>query len=238
MAQIKMDVSEYETMKENAKLLQISLDREKELQGQIEALNKEKIKVLEDAKMQVIHIKKERREEVLLSKYKPERVIELLKRQLTQQGYNSTFAAIEHIQETFSEKTHVTSFPVEEYTTKGLDEVKQEIAIQLKKQIDDDTKAKLEEAERLLKSHSANITKIQELEKVNTGLTTFQEGLEKEITDLKTTQEELIKQRLELGVQLVENDVKLKEIKAIVVNKYSFWQKFRVLHDLSEFFNK
>ena len=64
MAQIKMDVSEYETMKENAKLLQISLEREKELQAKIEALDKEKIKVLEDAKMQVIHIKKERREEI------------------------------------------------------------------------------------------------------------------------------------------------------------------------------
>jgi hypothetical protein len=58
MAKIEMDISEYEIIMENKKLLEESIQRERSLNDKIEELNKEKIKALEDAKMKVIKIEK------------------------------------------------------------------------------------------------------------------------------------------------------------------------------------
>lgn len=46
MAIVKLDISEYELMKENARLLKESLAREKELSGKLDKANKEKVKAL------------------------------------------------------------------------------------------------------------------------------------------------------------------------------------------------
>lgn len=54
MAKIEMDVSEYEIMKENKKLLEDALKRERELQASIKQLNDEKIKAYEEASMKVV----------------------------------------------------------------------------------------------------------------------------------------------------------------------------------------
>jgi len=54
MAKIEMDVSEYEIMKENKKLLEDALKREKELQASIKQLNEEKMKAYEEASMKVV----------------------------------------------------------------------------------------------------------------------------------------------------------------------------------------
>ncbi len=54
MATITMDSTEYEFMKKTEKLLQDSLEKERELKKQIDTLNKEKIKAYEDAKMKVV----------------------------------------------------------------------------------------------------------------------------------------------------------------------------------------
>ena len=58
MAKIEMDISEYEAMKENKKLLENSLEKERGLQEQIKKLTDEKTKALEDAKMKVVKISK------------------------------------------------------------------------------------------------------------------------------------------------------------------------------------
>jgi len=58
MAKIEMDISEYDIMRENKKLLEDSILKQKELQSQINLLTQEKIKALEDAKMKVIKISK------------------------------------------------------------------------------------------------------------------------------------------------------------------------------------
>lgn len=54
MSEVKMDMSEYEAIMETKRLLQESLENQKELQDKIERLQVEKIKALEDAKMMVV----------------------------------------------------------------------------------------------------------------------------------------------------------------------------------------
>jgi hypothetical protein len=53
MAQVKLDISEYELMKENAKLLKESLLRERELSDENDALQREKLQIMENSKMMV-----------------------------------------------------------------------------------------------------------------------------------------------------------------------------------------
>ena len=68
MAEIKMDISEYEIMKENKKLLENSLEKERELQKQIKKLTDEKVKALADAKMKVVKISRTEVTEHLMRK--------------------------------------------------------------------------------------------------------------------------------------------------------------------------
>ena len=68
MAEIKMDVTEYELMKDKARLLEESLKREKELNGQIAKLKDEKIQALEDAKYKVVTVTKTEHTEHTLAK--------------------------------------------------------------------------------------------------------------------------------------------------------------------------
>ena len=54
MAEIKMDISEYEIMKENKTLLENALKREKQLNNEIKKLHEEKIQTFEDAKHKIV----------------------------------------------------------------------------------------------------------------------------------------------------------------------------------------
>ena len=54
MAEIKMDISEYEIMKENKTLLENALKREKQLNDEIKKLHEEKIQAFEDAKHKIV----------------------------------------------------------------------------------------------------------------------------------------------------------------------------------------
>tara|TARA_R110000796_G_scaffold181330_1_gene297911 strand:+ start:45359 stop:46231 length:873 start_codon:yes stop_codon:yes gene_type:complete len=59
MAQVKLDISEYELMKENAKLLKESLEREKELSDKLDVSNKEKIDALKSNEKMVTIVKRQ-----------------------------------------------------------------------------------------------------------------------------------------------------------------------------------
>lgn len=54
MAKIEMDISEYEALKENKRLLEKSLEKERELEKKVRKLNEEKIKALEEASKKVV----------------------------------------------------------------------------------------------------------------------------------------------------------------------------------------
>jgi predicted nuclease with TOPRIM domain len=158
MAKIEMDISEFKAMEENKKLLENALEREKKLNEQIDVLNKEKIKALEDAKMKVIKVTKEERAEHILTRKSPEEIYRLLQRI----NINSTpnhrahsmpitgyLHHIDYRMDTCFEKTTSYVTPFEEYTTEGLDEVKAELRVDIEKNIDDKIKDKLKKAEEL-----------------------------------------------------------------------------------------
>lgn len=237
MAIIKMDVSEYETLKENAKLLQTSLDREKELQSQIQKLNQEKIKALEDAKMQVVHITKTEHTEYLLYKKEPADVIKNLLNFLKINGNHysiSTLAdhTVPKIQETFFDKAKTVSFPNEEYTTKGLDDVKAEIRIQLNKELSEDIKQKLQSAELNQAKYSEVVNKVKTLENELTKKQKSIDSLDASFTDLTEKLEESKK----YTSTLQNYEQKIEEIKKLVNKKYSFFEKFKVLEELKSYF--
>ena len=49
MSKVEMDMTEFKALEENKRLLEESLQREKDLNDKLDEANKEKIKALEDA---------------------------------------------------------------------------------------------------------------------------------------------------------------------------------------------
>lgn len=181
MAKIEMDISEYDIMRENKRLLEDSILKQKELQSQIDLLTKEKIKALEDAKMKVIKISKSEVTEHLFRK-RPD--VEILQRLFHKLGvhisrYTDVEAYMIHadLSSVFYEKTKIISSPIEETTIHGLDEIKVEIREDLKKQIDSGISQKLEEAEKLS-------IKMKEVLESNKKLNTNNDILEEQIKKL------------------------------------------------------
>lgn len=154
MATITMDTSEYEVLMDKMNLLEKSLEREKELQDKISELKDENIKALENSKMKVVKITKTEHTEHLLQ-IRPDQYTYSKIRALF--GFTGTesvcpahmfdFYALEKL--LFSRCKSV-SYPLETITTHGLDEVKEE----LRKELDDEIKQKLEIADQKTKEYS------------------------------------------------------------------------------------
>lgn len=157
MATITMDTSEYEVLMSKINLLEKSLEREKELQDKISELKDENIKALENSKMKVVKITKTERTEHLLRRrtdsYTYSRIRNLFG--FTGTGYEcpAEMFDFETLEKLLFSRCESVSFPLETITTHGLDGVKEE----LRKELDDEIKQKLEIAEQ----------NIQELSKIN-----------------------------------------------------------------------
>ena len=222
MARIEMDISEYEAMKENKKLLENSLEKERGLQEQIKKLTDEKTKALEDAKMKVVKISKTEVTEHLLRKREDTYVWRELW-YLMGMDYRTLpkmpeFIHTDHLARVFFEKITSYSMPNEEITTHGLDEIKVEIRNDLKAKIDDDTKRKLENADVAL-------SKNNELLKENKTLTSENSYLAEKNKKLTEQCDELTKKLTE-----IENGNEiLGKVKDTLKNGYGFWNKSELL---------
>lgn len=173
MAQIKMDISEYEIMKDNKKLLEDSLNRERELQKQVESLNNEKIKALEDAKMKVVKITKTEHTEILLQKKPVNLIIQQLyeiARSFNYYSSNSSNEALYKVIEEFYTKQVVTDYPTIETTTHGLDDIIAELRKELQESIDKDVQEKLKLLPKIQKEHKEAILQNKELNSSNDNL--------------------------------------------------------------------
>jgi len=160
MAQIKMDISEYEAMKETKRLLEASLKRERQQQDRIDELHKEKIKAYEDAKMKVIHTVKTSVTEHLLVKRSPKEIFARLRAYF----YSSEGEpyALNQLQDIFFDKTTSYGSSIEPtITTKGLDEVKEE----LREVIEKDVKYDKKRTEEIFNKQHEFLAQISKLEK-------------------------------------------------------------------------
>lgn len=226
MAKIEMDISEYEAMKENKKLLENSLEKERGLQEQIKKLTDEKTKALEDAKMKVVKISKTEVTEHLLRKREDTHIWRelwyLMGIDYRQLPKMPEFIHTDHLAKVFFEKATSYSGPNEETTTHGLDEIKAEIRNDLKAKMDDDIKRKIENAEvallkndELLKENKALTSENSSLIEKNKKLTEQYDELTKKLTDVEDTNETLNK------------------VREILKNGYSFWNKAELLDKIN-----
>lgn len=148
MAQIKMDVSEYDEMKKNALLLEEALKREKEQNDRISTLEKEKIDALKANEKSVTVIKRSEVHEYLLQRRSPNEIIQSMNQfvQGARRGsYTMEYATdrLNNFESIFFDKSKSYSIPSEEVTIKGLDEVKAEIRRDVENKISEETKSKL-----------------------------------------------------------------------------------------------
>lgn len=169
MAEIKMDISEYEAMKENKALLENSLKKERELQEQIKKITDEKTKMLEESSKRVVKIIKTEKREHLLNKRPDKNYV--YRSFLDTIGVNwralppiPDYINTDLLADVFFEKVTTFSHPIVETTTHGLDEIKNEIREDLLSKIDSDTKEKLKYADETIIKNNELIVKINELE--------------------------------------------------------------------------
>lgn len=135
MAKIEMDISEYEALKENKRLLEQSLEREKEHQTRINQLLEEKNKVLEESKMKVVKITRVERTEHALRKvsnhgdphYTLRQVCYLLGVPTSSIRYPVDTISTDKLMEAFFSKATSETIPQETITLHGLDEIQAEI---------------------------------------------------------------------------------------------------------------
>jgi len=244
MAKIEMDVSEYDALRENEKLLETSLERERAMQNTIAELNKEKIKLLEDAKMKVVKVTKSEVAEYALIAQPIEHIKHWLHVTLCGNLIESSFyrdnrgpyqdrndnrnSIVEHISSAIGvldvnrlmdvcfTKTAAHSFPVrnEEYTTVGLDEVKAELRNSIEAEITADIKSELERAAKL--------------NETNTALLAQNKTLTNECSQLQTEYKKVGDLLIETQLQ-ISNDCKaqnqLTKITTIINTPNTMWAK-------------
>lgn len=148
MAEIKMDISEYDEMKKNASLLEEALKREKEQNDKIDTLKQEKLDTLKANEKSVTIITKSEVSEYLLQRRSAQEIIHSMNDfvQGARRGhYTQDYAEdrINSFENIFFDKTKAYSTPYEEITTKGLDDVKEDIRKELERNIDEEVQSKL-----------------------------------------------------------------------------------------------
>ncbi len=222
-----MDISEYEVMKENKRLLEESLKNERSLQEQIKKLSDEKTKALEDASMKVVKVTKHTKEEVLMSKrldnsYALREVFEMFG--LHYNFHHGIPRGIDYkrLADIFFEKITVVSVPHEEITTHGLDEIKKEIRDELKASMDQETKDRLENAAKL-EIKNAELVKLNlDLSAENHSILSGRKALVDRIDELEKINEGHLKTIDKHGSKLIEIDT-------ILASGYDFWNKKSLL---------
>lgn len=157
MAVIKLDISEYELMKDKARLLEAALDREKDLNDKITALQKEKVEVLENNKMVVTIVETIETVETKSTARTPRQIVEALTglydRFGNYVGMRSSFDPQEELHKLFEVlfETHTNRIHGQDsdktVTTKGFDEVRAEMYKEYEDSMDEKAKDTRKRAE-------------------------------------------------------------------------------------------
>lgn len=248
MAEIKMDVSEYNEIMENKKLLKESLEREKELNDQIQKLNKEKLKAYEDAKMQVVYQNKKVIEEVNIESVD----VDELYGYMTHRRYDgrsgryiyekSPFVYSENILNRFIRKTKVVREEPTEITVKGLDEVKIELRKDIESKLDKEIYDKISKYDKLSKIigekdkeissfHKKELTYLDEIDSLNKHIESVEHNFEKKVKECSELSSKLSKQKESLET--------INEIRSILSDGFGkVFNKSSLLNKISKLVNK
>jgi hypothetical protein len=202
MEQIKMDVSEYEAMQENKKLLEESLKREKELSAEVSKLQKEKIEALKQNEKRVVKVTTHKSRQFIIQKLPDYEIAQRIEREFSYllrtgaagRGFKPTrlinndadLAGFKRLADLFFdiEKAHDV-VDNEEITTHGLDEIKKELREQIESGITTAQKKKLEDAKVALKKQNELIEKIEHLQDDNNALQSSLQRRNEALEDLR-----------------------------------------------------
>ena len=205
MATITMDASEYEALKKNISLLEEAKKKEAELSDEIKQLQQEKIQALKDAQHSVTIIKKSVRNELLYKRRSDEDILEYLKHYFTNREYYRYRDSdeLDRIINMCFEKGESRNIVDDEtITTRGFDEVKEEIRQDYLKDLSQQTKSDLESFRTLQLEHSNIIQKNTKIEDENYKLLgdvqTYRErafNYEKKFTGLRTEIEKIVQSK-------------------------------------------
>lgn len=221
-----MDISEYEAIQENKRLLQDSLDRERKLQDELERLNKEKIQALEDAKMKVVKtIKSETTEHILVRRDFRDKFYQIQERIFNVFASNKTLNnpisqvangflqyEIEQLIDIYFEKEKSYSLSQPEITTHGLDEVKAELREEIKKELSATYNKDMELVRDAKNELTQKQMRITDLEKNISNLEDVNRELIKELSD-KTKVIEECKEDISKKSESISTLKKLSQIK-------------------------
>lgn len=238
MAKIEMDISEYDAMRENKKLLEDSLKREQELGKQLLDLNQQKMQALEDAKMKVVKIsKKITTQHVLVKKESNNAILNELGRifgiSTSQLRHHFNWETGRLIDALFN-KVSSESQPTTETTVHGLDEIKLELRNEIKANIDSDIQTKLDNTNKI----EANLVALNQsyltLGKDYDNLLANNISLETEnktLKELNSIQEIKIKE-----FEMYSN--KGKCVEQILSKEINFWNRNVIIQELKMLFKK
>jgi hypothetical protein len=221
MATIKLDISEYELMQENKRLLENSLKNEQELHEKIKQLTQEKIDALETAKMKVVKIRKTEITEHLLQKKDDRSTWEEIFHLIGIRGINPPCISMDYLRGAFFSKATSYSTPTEEITTHGLDEIKLEIRNELKEQLDDEIASKIKIADMQISQNNELINSNTQLKTDNDILTQNNKLLVEQCNVLTKTLNEV-----------TNHAETLDKIKEILKNGYGRWNKSQLLDNI------
>ena len=170
MATITMDASEYEALKENIKLLKEAKQKEQELSDEIKQLQQEKIQALKDAQHSVTIIKKSVKNELIYKRRSDEDILRYLKSYFTNREYYryGDSDELDRVLNMCFERGETRNIVENEtITTRGFEEVKEEIKRGYLKDLSEQTKSELEDFKKLQSQYSDTIKKNTKLEEEN-----------------------------------------------------------------------
>lgn len=186
MAKIEMDVSEYEIMKENKKLLEDALKREKELQASIKQLNDEKIKAYEEASMKVVkYVNTNITEHLVVKDRLAIQDICIAVDNFRKYKYSLDNYIVDELK-VCCETASNTSTRISKIETVGLDSYLYEIEQSIRKELGD----KIIKAEEIIKENIKNSSKIELLQKTIEDYLDKLEKSDKNIVKLEKSLEE------------------------------------------------
>ena len=165
-----MDASEYEALKENIKLLKEAKQKEQELSDEIKQLQQEKIQALKDAQHSVTIIKKSVKNELIYKRRSDEDILRYLKSYFTNREYYRYRDSdeLDRVLNMCFERGETRNIVENEtITTRGFEEVKEEIKRGYLKDLSEQTKSELEDFKKLQSQYSDTIKKNTKLEEEN-----------------------------------------------------------------------
>lgn len=196
MAEIKMDVSEYEEMKKVQALLEDSLKRERSLQEENKRLVDEKIKALEDAKMNVTKVEKKIIEEHF---YRPYSGYEWHYREPVRfMGCEITEYEARNLVRLFFKREKKEKVE-KSISVHGLDEIKAELRKELKIEIDNDFEAKMQKANQFQQKEIQYLDQIDNLKLHLEKVTDIKDCLIKDKENLEKEVERLLDNNIDSG---------------------------------------